>query len=497
MNSGRKFMKIENTRAVVLAAGKSSRFKTDRSKLLYRICGQTMILYPIKVLQEMGIPITVVVGFQGDKVKQVVNDAGIKVDFVTQEDFLGTGHAVATTQKTWDKENILILNGDSPLLSKETIVELEEKHMESNSVMSFLSSHALNPLGYGRIIRDNGKVSIVEDKNLTDEQRFNTLINAGIYLIKKDFLEDNIGKLEKDPIKNEYYITDLVKIASEQNLKVKTIPVPYDDVRGVNTLEELWAVEQIKRSQIIKHWMRRGVYFELAQNIHIDWDVEIGSDSFVGTGVHLIKGSKIGKGCTINAFSLIADSTLDDNAYIHSHSVVQDSSVGKNSHIGPFARLRKNVIIGNNVEVGNFVEIKNSIIGDNVKAKHLAYLGDAQVGKNSNIGAGTITCNYDGIEKHKTIIKDNVFIGSNNSLIAPLTIGQGAYTAAGSTINKDVPENSLGVSRCRQENKIDYAKNLNSRKTKEIEESKRSSESNQKEKLNFVGAIKTEDIQSL
>lgn len=490
-------MKIENTRAIVLAAGKSSRFQTNRSKLLYRICGQPMILYPIKILQEMGIPITVVVGYQSDKVKELITNAGINVDFIIQEDALGTGHAVAATRKTWDKENILILNGDSPLLSNDTIIELEQKHMKSNSVMSFLSSHALNPLGYGRIIRDAEKVSIVEDKNLTDEQRFNTLINAGIYLIKRDFLENNIGKIKINFTKEEYYITDLVKIASEQNLLVKTIPVPYDDVRGVNTLEELWAVEQIKRSQIIKHWMRKGVYFELAQNIHIDWDVEIGSDSFIGTGVHLIKGSKIGKGCTINAFSLIVNSTIDNNAYIHSHTVVQDSFVGKASHVGPFARLRNNAIIKNNVEVGNFVEIKNSIIGDNVKSKHLSYLGDAQIGKNSNIGAGTITCNYDGVEKHKTIIKENVFIGSNNSLIAPLTIEKGAYTAAGSTINKDVPENSLGVSRCRQENKINYAKNLNSRKTKENEESKRSLENNKRDELNFIGATKTEDIKSL
>lgn len=489
-------MVIQNTRVIVLAAGRSARFKTDRSKLIYSICGQNMILYPIKLLAQMGMPITVVVGYQADQVKKIIDDAGIKVDYVTQEYPLGTGHAVAATRKTWDKENILIINGDSPLLSQEIITELEEKHLESNSVFSFLSSHALNPFGYGRIIREKDKISIVEDKNLTEEQRFTTLINAGIYLIKKNFLENNIDKIEKDPEKGEYYITDLVEIASNQGLKVKTIPVPYDDVRGVNTLEELWAVEQIKRSQIIKYWMRRGVYFELAQNIHIDWDVKIGPDTFIGTGAHLIKGTVIGNKCTINAFSLIENSEIGDNSYIHSHSVVQNSKVGNGVHVGPFARLRKNVVLGDNVNVGNFVEIKNSTLGENTKAKHLTYLGDSEIGKNVNIGAGAITCNYDGIEKHKTIIKDNAFIGSNNSLIAPLIIGNGAYTAAGSTINKDVPKDSLGVARCRQENKIDYVKTLDSKKIREVEFSN-TSEDKLKNKMNFVGATKTEDIQSL
>ncbi|MFH1461899.1 MAG: bifunctional UDP-N-acetylglucosamine diphosphorylase/glucosamine-1-phosphate N-acetyltransferase GlmU [bacterium] len=489
-------MVIQNTRVIVLAAGRSARFKTDRSKLIYSICGQHMILYPIKLLEKMGVPITVVVGYQADQIKKIIDDAGIKVDYITQEYPLGTGHAVAATRKTWDKENILIINGDSPLLSQDIITELEEKHTESNSVISFLSSHALNPFGYGRIMREKDKVSIIEDKNLTEEQRFTTLINAGIYLIKKSFLEDNIDKIEKDSEKGEYYITDLVKIASDQGLKVKTIPVPYDDVRGVNTLEELWAVEQIKRSQIIKYWMRRGVYFELAQNIHIDWDIKIGPDTFIGTGVHLIKGTTVGNKCTINAFSLVENSSIDDNSYIHSHSVIQNSKIGRGVHVGPFARLRKNVVLGDNVNIGNFVEIKNSVLGENTKAKHLAYLGDSEIGKNVNIGAGTITCNYDGIEKHKTIIKDNVFIGSNNSLIAPLTIGSGAYTAAGSTINKDVPKDSLGVARCRQENKIDYVKTLDSKKIREVEFST-TSEDKLKNKMNFVGATKTEDIQSL
>ncbi|MBD3273022.1 UDP-N-acetylglucosamine diphosphorylase/glucosamine-1-phosphate N-acetyltransferase [Candidatus Dependentiae bacterium] len=484
-------MKIRNTRAIVLAAGKSSRFKTDKSKLLYSICGQPMILYPIKLLKEMDIPITVVVGYQAEDIKDVINKAGITVDYVTQKSALGTGDAVSATRKTWDRENILVLNGDGPLLTKEIISELEEKHTKSDSAFSFLSAHALNPLGYGRIIKNKSCISIIEDRNLTEEQRFTTLINAGIYLIKRDFLEKNIDNIKLDSEKGEYYITDLAQIASSQNLNVKTVPVPYDNVRGVNTLEELWAVEQIKRSQLIKSWMLKGVHFELAQSIHLDWDVQIGSGSFIGTGVHLIKGTKIGKNCVVNAFSIVDNSELEDGGYIHSHSVIQGSKIGKNSHVGPFARFRKNVVVGKNVNIGNFVEIKNSIIGDNTTTKHLSYLGDSIIGKNVNIGAGTITCNYDGFEKNKTIIKDNVFIGSNNTLIAPVTVEDNAYTAGGSTINKDIPKDSLGIGRCKQENKIDYAKKLKSKKTKEKKESE------DKIKLNFVGAVKAEDIQNL
>lgn len=487
-------MRIKNTRAIVLAAGRSSRFKTDKSKLLYSVCGQAMILYPIKLLKEMGVPITVVVGYQAEEIKKVIDGAGIEVDYINQKDTLGTGHAVAATRQTWDRDNILIMNGDSPLLTQDIISELEEKNADSDLVISFLAAHALNPFGYGRVIKEKDTVSIIEDKNLTEEQRFITLINAGIYIIKKDFLEKNVDKIEKDSKKGEYYITDLVNMASQQNFKLKTISVAYDNVRGVNTLEELWAVEQIKRSQIIKHWMVRGVHFELAQNIHLDWDVEIGVGSFIGTGVHLLNGTKIGKNCKINAFCIIDNSKAGDDSYIHSHSVIQNSKVGQASHVGPFARLRKNVVIGDNVNIGNFVEIKNSVIGDNTTAKHLSYLGDSIVGKNVNIGAGTITCNYDGVNKHQTNIKDNVFIGSNNTLIAPVTIEEGAYTAGGSTINKDVPKNSLGIARCKQENKIDYAKKLNNKKKKLAI---KTSQNNEKIKLNFVGAVKSEDVYNL
>lgn len=483
-------MKNNNVRAIVLAAGRSSRFRTDKSKLLYSVCGQAMILYPIKLLKKMDIPITVVVGYQADEVKKIINDAGIKVDYVLQKKQLGTGNAISLTKKSWDKDNILIMNGDGPLLTEDVLQDLISNFTATKSVFSFLSAHALNPRGYGRVIRDGKSVSIIEEKNLTEDQKFITLVNAGIYLASKSFLNQNMDKIQIDAKKGEYYFTDLAEIASKQNKKVTTIPVAYDDIRGINTMEELWAVEQIKRSQIIKYWMNNGVRFQLAQNIHLDWNVKIGAGSFIGTGVHLIGDTVIGKNSNINAFSIVESSEVGNNSSIHSHTVVQNSKIGDNSHVGPFARLRNNVLLGNNVNIGNFVELKNSTIGDNTSAKHLTYLGDSIIGQNVNIGAGTITCNYDGMKKHTTTIKDNVFIGSNNTLVAPVKIEKNAYTAAGSTITKDLPENSLGIARTRQENKINYAKKLRSPK-------KKSNTSSDKSKLNFVGAVKIENIKNL
>ncbi len=487
-----------NVKALVLAAGKSSRFKTNKSKLLYSICGQSMIIYSAKLLKNLRISTTFVVGYQAEEIKIAIKKAGINnVDYVHQGVQLGTGHAIASTRKSWNKDNILVMNGDCPLLTEEIVNKLVDSHINSDSVVTFLSSHSLNPDGYGRVMRDGKKISVIEDRNLTEEQRFVTLINSGIYLFKKDFLEQNIDKIKIDPVKGEYYLTDLVKMASDQGLNVKTIPVPYDNIRGVNTLEELWAVEQIKRSQFIKYWMTHGVQFELAQNIHLDWDVKIGVGSYIGTGAHIIKGTKIGKDCTVNAFCIVENSRIGDGSYIHSHSIVQSSKIGDNTHVGPFARLRKGVILKNNVNIGNFVEIKNSEVGNNSSAKHLTYLGDSTIGNNVNIGAGTITCNYDGINKHRTEIKDNVFIGSNNTLVAPITINQGAYTAAGSTITKEVPKDSLAIARSKQENKIDYAAKL--KKKKEAKKKDLSSDKNKDKssKLNFVGAVKTKNMQNL
>jgi len=491
-------MFVNNVRGVVLAAGKSSRFKTKKCKLSFTVCGQPMVVFPIKALKDLDIPITVVLGARKEEVKEVIESAGLRdLDYAVQKGQLGTGDAVKSSQKTWNKDNILILNGDMPLVTQELLRELIFEHDRTNAAITFLSAHCLNPFGYGRVVENDGKISIVEEKNCTQEQRLVTLINAGVYIIKKSFLEKNLDKVKRNEVSGEYYVTDLVGLASDQGDKVHTVYVPYDNVRGVNTLEELWVAEQIKRSQMIKFWMAQGVRFELAQSIHLDLDIEIGEESFIGTGAHILKGTRIGRNCKINAFSIIENTTIDDDTHVHSHSVIQDSKIGKNVHVGPFARLRNNVVLGDNVGIGNFVEVKNTQIGDNTRTQHLSFLGDAKIGNNVNIGAGTVTCNYDGVKKNKTLVGDNCFIGSNNTLIAPVQVGKNSYTAAGSTVSDNVPEGTLAIGRARQENKVGYVEKLKNKKMTEASgaagTSKAASENDIK--LNFLGAVKTDEMQ--
>lgn len=484
-----------DVRAVILAAGKSKRFKRKQSKLLARICGRSMVLFPLKVLEELKIPATLVLGYQADQIREHVESFKVKnVNYVLQGEPLGTGNAVMCSQSQWDKEHVLVLNADVPLLTPCLIQNLIKQHKKKDATISFLATHVISPTGYGRVVEQDGKVKIYEEKDCPDEYKEINKVNAGIYVIKRSFLQEYIQKLGRSQVSGEIYLTDLIALASESGKCVQVVPAPFDQVRGVNTLQELWAVEQVMRSNLIKHWMSNGVRFELAQGIHIDIDVEIGPDSFIGTGAHLHGKTKIGEGCFISAFTILENAVIGDGTIIRSHCVIQDSAVGNESSIGPFARLRGNVVIADRACVGNFVEMKNSTIGYGSKTKHLSYVGDATVGNNVNIGAGTIFCNYDGNKKHKTVVEDDVFVGSNNTLIAPVTIGQGAYAAAGSTITDDVPPQDLAIARARQENKEKYASKLRGKKKPKknvVCSRKCESKKKEKEKFHFLGAIKT------
>lgn len=474
---------INNVEAIVLAAGKSRRFNTGKTKILSTICGQPMILYPIKVLKSLNIPTTIILNKEGENVRKKIEAWGFNdLNFVTQSEPLGTANAVTCTKEIWNKENILILNGDVPLITPKLIESLCKKHAEENSTLSFFTSFVLDARGYGRIIDLDGKISILEDQECTDTAQITNCINAGIYLVKQNFLETEINNIQKNKTTGEYHFPDIIQKASEQNASIKTISVPYDNVRGVNTLKDLWIVEQIKRAELIDYWMNQGVRFELAQNIHLDLDVKIGRGTFIGTGVHLNKKTIIGENCSINAFSILENTTIGNNTIVHSHSVIQDSKIGNNIHLGPLARLRGNVILNDNSVIGNFVELKNTVIGEGTKAKHLTYLGDATVGSKVNIGAGTITCNHDGVNKHKTIIQDNAYIGSNNTLIAPITVSKDAYTAAGSIINNHVAQGDLAIARAKQINKEGYAYKLREQK-KTV-------------KNQFTGAVKIEKAET-
>ncbi len=480
---------MEKMQAIVLGAGKSTRFNTGNSKLIEPICGQPMILYSTKLLAKLDIATIVVVGYQKELIMDTINKVHRgTVQFAEQVEQRGTGDAIKCSKDFWKRDHILILNGDMPLIDESIVLDLYHQHMQSNAAISFVTSHIeTTNHGYGRVVTQDGITQIIEAKDFTLNPDEHCVINAGVYLVKRTFLQDSINKLNCNNKSNEFYITDLVKIASESGAGVSTLMVPFDLVRGINTMQELWAAEQIQRSRIIKHHMDNGVRFSVAQNVHVDLDVEIGSGSYIGCGAHLIKDTRIGKNCMIHENVSIESSDIGDSCEIKPFTIITESIIAGNCSIGPFAHIKQHSMIGEQSTIGNFVEIKESKIGSSTKAKHLAYIGNALIGDQVNIGAGTITCNHNGVSKHQTTISDNAYIGSNNTLIAPVTVGAEAYTAAGSVITQDVPAGALAIGRARQVNKEGYAHNL--RQNDQMHSQHEVIET----KLMFSGALKTQN----
>ncbi|MGB8367373.1 MAG: bifunctional UDP-N-acetylglucosamine diphosphorylase/glucosamine-1-phosphate N-acetyltransferase GlmU [Candidatus Babeliales bacterium] len=449
---------MQNLQAIILAAGKATRFNSNRNKLFEKICGQEMILYVTQLLENLRIPTTMVIGHQkGIMNKIITNYHQNRITFSIQKKQLGTGHALLCSQNNWHAEHILIMNGDIPLVTKDILEKLYKNHLKSNATISFITAHSTNK-SYGRVIKNAQTIKIVEALDFDGDIDEQCCINAGIYIMKKSFLTHYIDMLQQNTISNEFYITDLIEIANKKNFIITTTTAPFDQIRGVNNFEELWAAEQIKRAELIKHWMKKGVRFSFAQNTHIDVGASIGAGSYINNGVQLLNKTKIGKNCIIQPFSILDNAILENDVTIHAHSIIKDARVDAKVQVGPFAHIRKNTHIKSEGIVGSFVETKNSIIGHQSKAKHLTYLGNATIGSHVNIGAGTITCNYDGKKKEKTIIEDNVFVGSNNSLVAPVKLNKNSYTAAGSVITENVPANALAIARMRQINKPDYIK---------------------------------------
>ena len=468
--------------AIVLAAGKSTRFNTETTKLLHKICGQEMILYPIKLLDTLKISTSLIVGCQSQKIEECVqHNTQQPKQFIKQTQQHGTGHAILCSKKIWKKDHILVINGDMPLITETILKQLIDTHIQTNTDLTFVTSHNSNPSQhYGRIIENDNSIRIVEARHFKGNSNKHCCINAGIYLFKKCFLEKTISQLAIHAESNEYYITDLVKIASEKKYTVKTINVPFDSIRGVNTMKELWAVEHIKRSDLISFWMNQGVRFNSAHTVQIDIDIAIGSETTIGCGVNIIKGTIIGKNCLIDSFATLDKVHLGNNVHIKQNSLLYNSYIGDGSQIGPFANIQENTHIEKNSIIGNFVEVRRTTIGNNTKIKHLSYIGDATIGNSVNIGAGTIICNYDGKKKQKTIIKDNVFIGSNSTLVAPITIEKGALTVEGSIITDNVPSQTLALGRARQATKKNYVE-------------KKENEKNKKNTHSFSGAFKSDN----
>jgi bifunctional UDP-N-acetylglucosamine pyrophosphorylase/glucosamine-1-phosphate N-acetyltransferase len=453
---------MSNLHVVILAAGKGTRMKSERPKVLHQIAGRSLIDRVLATADGLSpATTTIVVGHGADEVKQSLGSRGDR-HFVVQEPQLGTGHALLQTAPVLrgQRGTVVLLSGDVPLLSRRALEDLVRTHIEAGAAATVLTAVVDRPYGYGRIVRTQGKINrIVEERDASPAQRNIHEINSGIYALDVEPLFDSLEKIGADNAQNEYYLPDLVAIYRRRRRVVTTSTIPDAvEIRGINTRTELAEVSAMVRQQKNEELMAAGVTLIDPATTYIDTGVAIGRDTVVHPCVFIEGSTTIGSACEIHAGSRIVNSTIGDRVVVRNHSVITDSSVASGARIGPFAHLRPEAHIGENAHIGNFVELKKATLGAGSKANHLAYIGDATIGDKVNIGAGTITCNYDGAAKHQTVIQDGSFIGSNSTLVAPVTIGKNAYVAAGSAITDDVPADGLGIGRARQENKDGWVK---------------------------------------
>ncbi|CAG1066516.1 bifunctional UDP-N-acetylglucosamine pyrophosphorylase / Glucosamine-1-phosphate N-acetyltransferase [uncultured bacterium] len=443
---------MKNLAAVVLAAGKGTRMKSEKPKVLHEIAGKPMLFYPVNLLKKSGAgKIVLVVGFGSEAVVKAFSDPA--VSFVVQEEQLGTGHAVMCALKELRgfPGDVLVLSGDVPLIREETVKSLLELHRKGGkAAISLVTTDVEDPTGYGRIVRDaEGAVTrIVEEKDCSPLQKKIQEVNTGVYLFSAEFLHSNIKKLGKENAQGEYYLPDLIHLAVEGGLRVDSVSIAdATEVMGVNNRVELAKAAEFMRARINETLMVSGVTIIDPRSTYIDYGVAAGADTVIYPGCRLSGTTVIGSGCVIEEGVVITSSKIGDGSTIKSYSVIEKSEVGKENDIGPFARLRPATILADKVKIGNFVEVKKSTLGKGSKANHLTYLGDSVIGEGVNIGAGTITCNYDGTNKSVTRIEDGAFIGSDSQLVAPVTIGKDAYVGSGTTVTRDVPAGSLVITR--------------------------------------------------
>jgi len=442
----------------VLAAGKGTRMKSQVPKVLHRISGFALVERVLRTAEAVSpATITLVVGHGADEVKAVLAGSRQTLQFVVQEQQLGTGHALLQTRALLEGKQgvVVLLSGDVPLLTGNTLRSLIETHANCKAAATVVTAEMPRPFGYGRIVRTSGRISkIVEERDASPAQRKITEINSGIYAFDLAPLFGALDSIGTANNQGEYYLPDLVAIYRKQKRTVATWTVDRaEEIRGINSRTELAEVSSMVRQQKNEELMAAGVTLIDPATTYIDSDVVVGADTVIHPCVFLEGSTKIGAACEIHAGSRIVNSTLGDRVCVRNHTVVTDSTVESGSFLGPFAHIRPGSQIGEDVHIGNFVELKKTAIGKGAKANHLAYLGDATIGSATNVGAGTITCNYDGEKKHQTVIGNNVFVGSNSTLVAPVKLADGAYIAAGSAVTQDVPAGALGIGRARQENK--------------------------------------------
>ncbi len=452
--------------AIILAAGKGTRMKSRLAKVLHPLAGMPMLGHVMALVKSLHFEKSfVIVGHQAEAVSKIVSEAGLIP--LLQDPPRGTGDAVLQAKNALRGYSgpVLILNGDTPLLCKKTIEQFLKDYEEAGAVLGLLTVSLENPKGYGRVIRrENGAIDcIVEEKDASAKERAVKEVNTGVYLCDADFLFRALDQIQPDNKQGEYYLTDIIGIAVSEGLRLMGREADPEEVIGVNSRADLAAVAALMSRRINDKWMAEGVSLIDPSRVRIECTVKIGADTVLYPGVCLQGHTEIGEGVVIYS-SRILDSKIGDDVVIKDQCVIEKAVVESHAVIGPFAHLRPDAVICKKAKVGNFVEVKKSVLGEGSKASHLTYLGDATIGRGVNIGAGTITCNYDGLNKFQTIVEDDVFIGSDTQLVAPVRVGKGGWVAAGTTVTKDVPADALAVSRVKQTNKTDWVKKKNAKK---------------------------------
>ena len=441
--------------SVILAAGMGTRMKSKMPKVLHKVCGKPLSKWVIDASKAAGADkVCAVVGHKAETVKEVLGDV---CEFALQAEQKGTGHAVmqAIDVIKNSKGEVVILNGDTPLITAETINKAIEYHKNNGNQATVITAILDDATGYGRIVRDNdGSVlKIVEQKDASEEEKKINEVNSGMYVFDAQSLVYSLDKITPNNAQGEYYLTDTLEILLSAGKKIGGYAISdNDEIRGINDRVQLNEAEKIMQKRINEYHMRNGVTMRNPESIYIEDGVEIGNDTEICQNVTIKSGTKIGSDCVIGSGSMLDRAVIHDGVDVLS-SVILESEVDEGTHVGPFAYIRPNCHVGKEVKVGDFVELKNSNIDDGTKISHLTYIGDSDVGKRVNFGCGTVTCNYDGKKKYRTTIGDDCFVGCNTNFVSPINVGDGVYIAAGSTITEDIPENSLSIARARQVNK--------------------------------------------
>ena len=441
--------------SVILAAGMGTRMKSKMPKVLHTVCGKPLSKWVIDASKASGADkVCAVVGHKAETVKEVLGDV---CEFALQAEQKGTGHAVmqAIDVIKNSKGEVVILNGDTPLITAETINKAIEYHKNNGNQATVITAILDDATGYGRIVRDNdGSVlKIVEQKDASKEEKKINEVNSGMYVFDAQSLVYALDKITPNNAQGEYYLTDTLEILLSAGKKIGGYAISdNDEIRGINDRVQLNEAEKIMQKRINEYHMRNGVTMRNPESVYIEDGVEIGNDTEICQNVTIKSGTKIGSDCVIGSGSMLDRAVIHDGVDVLS-SVILESEVDEGTHVGPFAYIRPNCHVGKEVKVGDFVELKNSNIDDGTKISHLTYIGDSDVGKRVNFGCGTVTCNYDGKKKYRTTIGDDCFVGCNTNFVSPINVGDGVYIAAGSTITEDIPENSLSIARAKQVNK--------------------------------------------